>query len=251
MTTEFFTNPVAIILYMYIGLWIWETAFPAKQLPYIKYWKLKGVLLFIFNFSLSTFFPLLVDTWLAPYQLFNLEQLHTILQVGIGVFIYQTILYFWHRAMHRSDVLWKAFHQMHHSAERLDVPSAFYTSPMDTIGFTMIGSISFVLIVGLTAEAATISLLVLTFFSIFQHANIKTPRWIGYLVQRPESHSMHHGRGLHKYNYSDLPVIDMIFGTFKNPENFAKETGFYDGASQRIGDMLIFKDVSRPGSEVK
>jgi len=115
----------------------------------------------------------------------------------------------------------------------------------------MIGSISFVLIVGLTAEAATISLLLLTFFAIFQHANIKTPRWIGYLVQRPESHSMHHGRGLHKYNYSDLPVIDMIFGTFKNPENFAKETGFYDGASQRIGDMLIFKDVSRPGSEVK
>jgi len=133
MTTEFFTGPVAIILYMYIGLWIWEAAFPAKQLPYIKYWKLKGVLLFIFNFSLSTFFPLLVDTWLAPYQLFNLEQLHTILQVGIGVFIYQTILYFWHRAMHRSDVLWKAFHQMHHSAERLDVPSAFFTSPLDTI----------------------------------------------------------------------------------------------------------------------
>jgi sterol desaturase/sphingolipid hydroxylase (fatty acid hydroxylase superfamily) len=247
MTTEFFTGPVAIILYMYIGLWIWETAFPAKQLPYIKYWKLKGVLFFIFNFSLSTFFPLLVDAYLAPYQLYNLERLPVILQVGIGVFIYQAILYFWHRAMHRSDILWKAFHQMHHSAERLDVPSAFYTSPMDTIGFTMIGSISFVLIVGLTAEAATISLLILTFFAIFQHANIKTPRWIGYLVQRPESHSMHHGRGLHKYNYSDLPVIDMIFGTFRNPENFAKETGFYDGASQRIGDMLIFKDVSRPG----
>ncbi|HEY9178482.1 MAG TPA: sterol desaturase family protein [Flavipsychrobacter sp.] len=247
MTTNFFTDPIAIILYMYIGLWIWETAFPAKQLPYIKYWKLKGVLFFIFNFGLSTFFPLLVDAYLAPYQLYNLEQLPVILQVGIGVFIYQSILYFWHRAMHGSDVLWKTFHQMHHSTERLDVPSAFYTSPVDTIGFTMIGSISFVLIVGLTAEAATISLLVFTFFSIFQHANIKTPRWIGYLVQRPESHSIHHGRGLHKYNYSDLPVIDMIFGTFKNPENFAKETGFYDGASQRIGDMLIFKDVSRPG----
>lgn len=247
MTTELFTHPVAIILYMYIGLWIWETAFPARQLPYIKYWKLKGILLFIFNFLLSTFLPLAIDTYLAPFQLFNLAGIPLMLQVAIGVFIYQSLLYFWHRAMHRYDALWKIFHQMHHSAERLDVPSAFYSSPTDTIGLTTLGSISFVLIVGLTAEAATISLLALTFFAIFQHANIKTPVWVGYLVQRPESHSIHHGRGLHRYNYSDLPILDIIFGTFKNPECFADETGFYDGASKRIGEMLMFKDVSRPG----
>ena len=33
-----------------------------------------------------------------------------------------------------------------------------------------------------------------TAMAMFQHANIRTPRWIGYVVQRPESHAVHHGR---------------------------------------------------------
>ena len=53
--------------------------------------------------------------------------------------------------------------------------------------------------------------------AIFQHANVRTPRWLGYFVQRPESHSLHHERGVHRDNYSDLPVFDMLFGTFRNP----------------------------------
>ena len=38
-------------------------------------------------------------------------------------------------------------------------------------------------------------------------ANVRTPQWLGYLVQRPESHSVHHQRGVHAYNYSDLPLF--------------------------------------------
>ena len=71
-------------------------------------------------------------------------------------------------------------------------------------------------------------------------------RWLGYIVQRPESHSIHHGRGVHAFNYSNFPVFDMLFGTFRNAERFEPETGFYDGASTRIGEMLVFRDVSRP-----
>jgi len=82
--------------------------------------------------------------------------------------------------------------------------------------------------------------------SFFQHANIKTPQWMGYVIQRPESHTIHHGRGVHANNYSDLPVIDMIFGTFRNPAGYEIETGFYDGASARVADMLLFQDVSEP-----
>ena len=38
----------------------------------------------------------------------------------------------------------------------------------------------------------------------------------------------------------------MIFGTFQNPKNYKKETGFYNGASSRIKDMFLFRDVSNP-----
>jgi sterol desaturase/sphingolipid hydroxylase (fatty acid hydroxylase superfamily) len=110
-------------------------------------------------------------------------------------------------------------------------------------------SASLVLVVGLTAEAATMVVLTVNFLAIFQHTNIRTPRWLGYLIQRPESHSIHHGRGIHRYNYADLPVFDMLFGTFRNPPSYAPATGFYDGASGRVVDMLLLRDVSVPDSQ--
>jgi sterol desaturase/sphingolipid hydroxylase (fatty acid hydroxylase superfamily) len=89
-------------------------------------------------------------------------------------------------------------------------------------------------------------LLATNFFSIFQHANIKTPRWLGYIVQRPESHTYHHAQGIHRFNYSDLPLFDIVFGTFRNPKDFEHNTGFYQGASLRIWEMLRAKDITKP-----
>jgi sterol desaturase/sphingolipid hydroxylase (fatty acid hydroxylase superfamily) len=57
---------------------------------------------------------------------------------------------------------------------------------------------------------------------------------------------VHHERGVHAFNYSDLPLWDMVFGTFRNPETWDGEAGFYGGASSRIGEMLIGRDVSEP-----
>ena len=88
----------------------------------------------------------------------------------------------------------------------------------------------------------------LAFNAAFQHANVKTPHWLGYLIQRPESHSLHHERGVHRDNYADLPLIDMLFGSFENPRRFEHATGFWDGASARVVDMLLARDVSRPTS---
>jgi sterol desaturase/sphingolipid hydroxylase (fatty acid hydroxylase superfamily) len=135
---------------------------------------------------------------------------------------------------------------MHHSAERVDAFGAFWFSPADMIGWTVLYSLALTLVVGITAEATTVVLLVTTLLAVFQHTNVRTPQWLGYIVQRPESHSYHHERGVHARNYSDLPVFDMIFGTFYNPRAFAPATGFYDGASARIIDMLLARDVSVP-----
>jgi sterol desaturase/sphingolipid hydroxylase (fatty acid hydroxylase superfamily) len=133
---------------------------------------------------------------------------------------------------------------MHHSAERLDTYGAFWFSPMDMIGFTVLYSLALTLVVGVTAEAATMALYATTLFNVFQHTNIRTPRWLGYIVQRPESHSVHHQRGVHAYNYSDLPVFDLLFGTFRNPRDFAQQQGFHEGASKRLGDLLLCRDVA-------
>ena len=111
--------------------------------------------------------------------------------------------------------------------------------------FTFLASLCLVLVVGVTPEAATIILLATTFMGIFQHANIRTPHWLGYVIQRPESHTVHHGRGIHAYNYSDLPLFDIVFDTFRNPVTYENRTGFYPGASARVADMLLFKDINK------
>ena len=38
----------------------------------------------------------------------------------------------------------------------------------------------------------------------------------------------------------------MVFGTFRNPRAFEAEIGFWNGASSRIGDMLLARDVTAP-----
>lgn len=244
---EILLDPISLIIIgIYVALMLWEAVFPGRELPKIKFWKLKGMLAFACFFFLSSYLPMFINPYLEPYRLFDLTGLGSLWGGLVAVLLYEFGVFVWHYGMHRSNFLWRTFHQLHHSAERLDTYGAFFFSPLDMVGWTVLGSICFSLVAGLTPQAITIMLLVTNFFSIFQHANIKTPRWLGYIVQRPESHTFHHARGIHKYNYSDLPLFDIIFGTFRNPKDFEYETGFYSGASARIWEMLQGKDISKP-----
>ena len=237
-------DPISLIcLGIYAALMAWEFFFPARQLPRVPYWPLAGLASFAVYFYLSSYLPLWWDGTLAQYQLVDLSNLHTGWQFVIGLLVFECCVYWWHRAMHEFNPLWRVFHQMHHSAERLDTFGAFWFSPMDMIGFTFLGSVALVVIVGINAQAATAVLLTTLFLAIFQHANIRTPQWLGYLVQRPESHSYHHGMNIHRFNYSDLPLFDMLFGTFYNTPQ-ALSTGFFPGSTYHVGDMLLFRDIN-------
>lgn len=238
-------DPVSIgILALYALMMLWEALFPARDLPSIPGWHLRALVSFALYFFLSSYLPLVWDPFLAGYQLFDLSMVGAARGAVLGLLIYNALLYAWHRSLHASDFMWLGFHQMHHSAERLDTYGAFYFSPLDMVGFTFIGSLALTLVVGLSPEAVTLFLFSAMFLGIFQHANVRTPRWLGYLIQRPESHALHHQRGKHRNNYADLPVFDMLFGTFQNPAGYEHETGFVDGASARVCDMLLWRDAS-------
>jgi sterol desaturase/sphingolipid hydroxylase (fatty acid hydroxylase superfamily) len=247
---EILLDPISlVILALYIGLMIWEQIAPGRELPQVPGWKIRGLTAFVVFFYLSTYLPLLWDQHLIQFQLFDLSGLGTIGGIAVGLCVYELGAYWWHRWMHQSDFLWRTFHQMHHSAERLDTYGTFWFSPLDMVGWTLLGSLCLVLVVGVTPQAATGLLLLITFFAMFQHANIRTPRWLGYLIQRPESHTIHHGKDIHRNNYADLPLFDILFGTFRNPQGYEVRTGFYPGASERVLDMMLFKDINRAETE--
>lgn len=243
---DLITDPISLVIFaLYAGLMLWEAVAPAVKLPRVPYWRSRGLLAFAAFFFLSSYLPLWWDAYLAPYQLLDLTSIGTVLGAVAGVLAYELLVYIWHRSMHASARLWRVFHQLHHSAERLDSYGAFYFSPTDMVGWSLLGSLALVLGIGVTPQAATATILITTFLGMFQHANVRTPRWLGYLVQRPESHRVHHARGVHRNNYSDLPLFDILFGTFRNPAGHALETGFAQGDSSRVVEMVCMKDITQ------
>src|SRR5262249_12914724 len=120
---------------------------------------------------------------------------------------------------------------------------AFYKHPLEIAIESVLGTALLYVVLGVSPGAA----FALTTFSgvlgLFYHWNISTPRWLGYVVQRPESHCLHHEQGVHAYNYSELPVVDMMFGTFRNPARFEAQCGLGDERERRFGELLAGRDV--------
>lgn len=205
-------------------------------------WRASAVTLAMFGVSLTV-----GRAWgavLPQWSLVDGQALGSWGGAAAGILMYELMHYWYHRLAHKWDWLWRLGHQMHHSAEAVDAFGAYYLHPLDAALFTTWAVIAFYPLLRLTAEAGAIAAAFLAFNAAFQHANIRTPRWLGYLIQRPESHAVHHGRGIHQWNYADLPLWDMVFGTFRNPERAPSEAGFYDGASAKLGQMLAFRSVT-------
>ena len=248
--TAVFTDPLTLGVLATFGVFaLFETVRPGRRFPPMRAWRIQGVVLLVSAIALTSAVPLVWDDWFAAHRLFDATGLGHVGGAFAGFGILSLAIYVWHRLLHRIPFLWRHLHQTHHSAERIDVFGAFLFHPLDLIGLSLVTSVSLVLVVGLTAPAAVAASLGATFCTMFQHANIRTPRWLGFVIQRPESHGVHHQRGVHAYNYGDIPIWDMLFGTFRNPREFDGEVGFHDGASRRFGALLVGKDIAEEGRE--
>jgi sterol desaturase/sphingolipid hydroxylase (fatty acid hydroxylase superfamily) len=221
-----------------------ELVWRARRYDAPRGWRLRALAVSLAVFGVSLGAGRVWGALLPQWSLVDGAALGTWVGAAIGILVYELVHYWYHRAAHRWNWLWRLGHQVHHSAESVDAFGAYYLHPLDAVLFTTWAVLVFFPLLGLSPEAGAIASAFLAFNAAFQHANIRTPRWLGYLVQRPESHGVHHGRGVHRYNYSDLPLWDMVFGTFRNPG--ARETpvsaGFYRGGSERLAAMLAFRE---------
>ncbi|TGK31780.1 fatty acid hydroxylase family protein [Leptospira gomenensis] len=237
---------IRLIVVVYVCFALLEEAVKANEYPKTKFWKLRGAVSTLCYLTVAVYAPLFWDEWLAENSVLDLTSFPIWVSLPIAFLSFELCQYVWHRTMHTFSPIWRVFHQMHHSAESFDVHGAFYFSLADMIGFTFLASFSLVFLIGVPANVAIWAGLLHSFLSIFQHANLKTPRWLGFLIHRPENHALHHAKGVHSFNYGNTPIFDFLFGTFKNPDSFPKEVGFYEGASLKVLDMHLAKDVTKP-----
>jgi hypothetical protein len=95
-------------------------------------------------------------------------------------------------------------------------------------------------VLGASPAAAAVALGLTAAFDLFTHADLRTPRWLGYVLQRPEMHTVHHQHGHHAQNYG-LPLGTCCSAPGPIPER--AQLGFDDDKSERVAEMLLWRDV--------
>jgi sterol desaturase/sphingolipid hydroxylase (fatty acid hydroxylase superfamily) len=237
---------LTFIFSAFVFCFILERRIPGWPLPQVKTWPTRVLLINAAQLGVVLLAGITWDKWLASASLFNLSA-HVSPAVGglIAYFIATFVFYWWHRVRHENDLLWRLFHQIHHSPQRLEVITSFYKHPGEMVVNSIIGALLVYSLLGLSLEAAAIYTLCTALGEFFYHTNIKTPRWIGYFFQRPEMHRIHHQHARHKNNYGDITWWDMMFGTYENPKNWVHTCGFDNAKEQQLLDMLAYKDLHK------
>ncbi len=129
------------------------------------------------------------------------------------------MLYWLHRLFHGGE-LWK-YHAVHHSSEELDWISAARFHPINLV----LGTISVDVILLMAGISPNIMLWVgpfTTFHSAFVHANLSwTLGPLRYVIATPVFHRWHHtpiNDGGNTNFAGTFPIWDILFGTFRMPE---------------------------------
>ncbi len=216
-----------------------------RSFPTVRRWRLIGVAALIVTLAVNVLVAPTVLSLLPRHSPLDLARMG--LWAAVPTVVLTTFFTYWtHRTQHRYDSLWRLGHQLHHSVQRVDIASAMMFHPID-VAVQATATTLAAWLLGVSVEAAALAGAIGFVIALFQHWNAATPRWIGSIVQRPEAHCLHHEREVHARNYGDLPVWDMLFGTYANPARADVPVGFAGYRSKRIGSMILCFDVHAGG----
>jgi sterol desaturase/sphingolipid hydroxylase (fatty acid hydroxylase superfamily) len=223
-----------------------ERLYPAHELPKVRGWWGRVVLVNVAQIAIVLLAGMTWDRWFQRASLLKIsEQVNAFGAALITYFLSCVVFYFWHRIRHESELFWRLCHQLHHSPRRIELLTSFYKHPVEiTLNSILTSGIVFA-VMGCDLKAAAIYTFIIAAAEYFYHWNVRTPRWVGWFMQRPESHRVHHQRNRHTMNYADLPVIDWIFGTLNNPKAKILKCGFDPARERRVAEMLLFRDVNK------
>jgi sterol desaturase/sphingolipid hydroxylase (fatty acid hydroxylase superfamily) len=235
---------LAVIFVSFAACFVLERVHPGWPLPRVRTWPLRVLAVNAVQLGVVMLAGLTWERWLSSASVFHLAQAVSPAVGGlIAYFIATFVFYWWHRWRHEHGFLWRGFHQIHHSPQRLEVITSFYKHPGEMVFNSILGSVLVYTLLGLSLEGGAVYTLCTALGEFFYHTNIRTPRWVGFVFQRPEMHRIHHQFERHKNNYGDITWWDMLFCTYENPKEWVHTCGFDDAKEQRLGAMLAYKDV--------
>jgi sterol desaturase/sphingolipid hydroxylase (fatty acid hydroxylase superfamily) len=231
-------DSVIVVLAVGVGMLAIEVWRPGREFPPVRGWVRRSLLLTAVQGFVAFAAAATWDRWMSGLAPWAIPAHGTFKDALIGYLALTFIYYWWHRARHEIPLLWRWFHQVHHSATRIELLTSFYKHPLEIVANGVLSSVILHVVLGLTPAAAGMAVTLTGLAELFYHWNVKTPYWLGFIFQRPESHCVHHQRGHHTQNFSDLPLWDILFGTFHNPHAPPGRYGFGAQAERRLPDML-------------
>ena len=234
------------ILAAFAVCFLLERLIPGWRLPSVKTWPVRVLLINGVQLGVVLLAGVTWERWLSAWSLFALSERLGALGGGLVAYVIATfVFYWWHRWRHEVDALWLGFHQIHHSPRRIEVITSFYKHPGEMVVNSIMGSLLVYTLLGLSPQAGAVYTACTALGEFFYHTNVTTPRWVGFVFQRPEMHRIHHQYGRHKNNYGDIVWWDMLFGTYENPARFTATCGFDPDREERLPEMLRYRDVHR------
>jgi len=154
------------------------------------------------------------------------------------------VSYFWHRANHRLQFLWR-FHQAHHSDPDYTVTTALRFHPGELLLALPLRLLA-VAVLGVPVTGVIVFEVIFAFANFCEHGNIALPlkverRLAGVLIT-PALHRQHHSRELRLLdtNYGTIfSFWDRLFGSYSaNQSDVLVETGL-PGLDSPLGVMGI------------
>ena len=147
------------------------------------------------------------------------------LQIGVVIVLCDISIYWFHRASHAFEPLWR-FHRVHHTAERLDWLAAYREHPVDGFLTRLVENLP-ALLLGFRLEFVAGFVAFRGLWGLFIHSNVALRLGpLEKLIGSPRLHHWHHEKTRNNQcNFANLsPLTDLAFGTFHDPKDAAPET---------------------------
>jgi len=154
-----------------------------------------------------------IGPWLVSVRV-AFQSIPLLLAFVITTVLGDLLVYWFHRACHHFDFLWR-FHRVHHTARTLDFLAAHREHPLDGLCTQLAANLP-LMIAGLPIRYLAGFIAFRSIWAVFIHSNVRLPLGpLRMLCGAPELHHYHHAMDRTPRNFANLaPWLDWLFGTY-------------------------------------
>ena len=162
----------AIVLGAAVVMITLEVCRPGRKWPRVAGWWARALLLNGVQVATVYVAGVAWDGWMQRHRLWSADALGTIGSAVVGYLVITFIYYWWHRWRHDVPFLWRWFHQVHHSPQRIEIITSFYKHPIEIIGNGVLSSAIAYFLVGASVEATAYAVLLTGLAELFCQQSI-------------------------------------------------------------------------------